>query len=89
MTIFVISLLAVINNILIVPVMMGIVCVCACVYIMLLQTDINECEESKELCEHNCINTNGSYYCSCNLGYVLEDNNSSCDGKLYKAIIQL
>ncbi|XP_058110516.1 wall-associated receptor kinase 2-like isoform X3 [Magnolia sinica] len=43
--------------------------------------DINECEENheKKLCEHNCINLPGSYYCSCQKGYkVLQDDERYC-----------
>ncbi|XP_064423132.1 matrilin-2-like [Latimeria chalumnae] len=39
--------------------------------------DINECSDSS-LCEQNCINTLGSYRCSCDSGYYLEGNGRSC-----------
>jgi len=33
-------------------------------------SDINECEESGErVCSHACLNTIGSYRCSCRNGY--------------------
>ncbi|CAN4097071.1 unnamed protein product [Withania somnifera] len=39
-------------------------------------TDINECENSTaKPCEHICINTPGSYYCSCPKGYTDEGEN--------------
>jgi len=44
-------------------------------------TDINECSEGTDLCDQNCHNTVGSYYCSCNTGYFLTANGYSCNGK--------
>ena len=44
--------------------------------------EINECIEGTQLCEHNCINTPGSYNCSCNTGYILSTNGFSCASKL-------
>ncbi|CAH1781849.1 unnamed protein product, partial [Owenia fusiformis] len=29
-------------------------------------------------CDHTCSNTEGSYECSCNIGYALEDDNHGC-----------
>ncbi|XP_058110490.1 putative wall-associated receptor kinase-like 16 [Magnolia sinica] len=42
--------------------------------------DINECEEDhqKILCQQNCINLQGSYYCSCRKGYRLVKDNTYC-----------
>ena len=34
-----------------------------------------------EECAHGCINTPGSYQCTCNSGYVLADNLKNCEGK--------
>ena len=34
-------------------------------------SDINECTNGTNLCEHNCYNTNGSYVCDCEPGYQL------------------
>ena len=33
--------------------------------------DIDECISDNGGCDHNCTNTDGSYYCSCNDGYSL------------------
>ena len=33
------------------------------------------------VCDQNCHNVNGSYVCSCDEGYVLDDDDGrSCDG---------
>ena len=39
-------------------------------------TDINECESSS--CEHNCINTPGSFACYCREGYELNNDGMTC-----------
>ncbi|XP_065651336.1 uncharacterized protein LOC136079519 isoform X2 [Hydra vulgaris] len=43
--------------------------------------DINECISLKSPCDWSngkCWNTNGSYFCSCNAGWKLEEDNASC-----------
>ena len=47
-----------------------------------VHTDIDECELDNGKCDHNCTNTNGSYYCSCHPGYDLQDDQHNCTGKL-------
>ena len=42
--------------------------------------DIDECETNMAMCEHSCKNTNGSFNCFCDEGYVLQSNNRSCTG---------
>ena len=42
--------------------------------------DIDECSENADICDQNCSNTEGSYTCSCNVGYVLASNGHSCSG---------
>ena len=34
-------------------------------------------------CEHTCYNTEGSYTCSCNDGYILGTDNRMCEGKMW------
>ena len=41
--------------------------------------DINECEEYND-CHHSCTNTEGFYYCSCNEGFILAEDNRTCTG---------
>ena len=56
-----------------------------CVYIYV---DINECEtDHNGGCDHICTNTNGNYYCTCQDGYVLMKDNSSCAGMNEMVII--
>ena len=47
---------------------------------LIFHSDINECIQGLDGCEHNCTNTNGSYYCTCINGYELETDNHTCIG---------
>ena len=47
---------------------------------LIVHTDVDECAEGLDGCDHNCTNTVGSYYCSCMDGYVLEADNHTCTG---------
>ena len=40
--------------------------------------DIDECAEGTHNCDHNCVNTDGSYACSCNDGLFLQPDGHSC-----------
>ena len=64
--------------------------------------DINECLIDNGDCQHQCVNTNGSYMCTCHDGYrlfpedqaLLIDNiplipNKSCFGELADTIIKM
>ena len=48
---------------------------------VLLTTDINEC--SQNLCQVQCTNTNGSYYCSCDTSSVLATDGIHCLGRSF------
>lgn len=50
-------------------------------YTDVITIDINECESKNGGCDDNCINTIGSFYCTCEDGYELNDNELSCDGE--------
>ena len=42
--------------------------------------DHDECATSLHGCQHSCNNLNGSFFCSCNAGYVLNKDNKTCSG---------
>ena len=48
---------------------------------MSMYVDINECEDDPEICDinANCINTIGSYMCSCSSGYT--GDGTMCTGE--------
>ena len=48
--------------------------------LLLFLIDVDECIEETDGCAQNCTNTNGSYTCTCNLGYRLGSNGYSCYG---------
>ena len=44
-------------------------------------TDINECVEDVGIdCEQTCVNTIGGYNCSCETGYQLQQDGTTCEG---------
>ena len=51
-------------------------------------TDINECLFSNGNCSQACTNTNGSYFCSCQNGYMLSDDSMTCNGK-YSLLVMI
>ena len=40
--------------------------------------DVNECLVNRGGCEHQCLNTLGSYQCKCNAGYSLQEDGHNC-----------
>ena len=45
-------------------------------------SDINECDEGTDGCEHGCTNSDGGCTCDCENGYELHSNGRSCNGML-------
>ena len=46
-------------------------------------SDIDECAEQTDTCDHNCYNTIGSYLCNCSgPGYRLQNDDSSCQSEM-------
>ena len=57
---------------------------CFAVYnVLSMYADVDECERNEDNCHENaqCINTEGSFTCSCNTGYT--GNGVNCSSKLY------
>ena len=52
-------------------------------YIIFIHPDINECENGISGCQHICNNTVGSFYCSCNPGFMLNQDGKYCAGEHY------
>ena len=46
-------------------------------------SDIDECTRGISGCEHKCINSIGSFKCSCNKGYHLAIDAKSCSGNTF------
>ena len=44
-------------------------------------SDELECGTGNGGCEQNCVNTLGSYICSCNMGYTLISDGHNCDSE--------
>ncbi|XP_019738363.1 bone morphogenetic protein 1-like isoform X3 [Hippocampus comes] len=41
-------------------------------------SDMDECSQENGGCQHECVNTMGSYRCQCRSGYMLHDNKRDC-----------
>ena len=54
-----------------------------------MSIDVNECTDSTHSCSHACINTVGSYNCSCPNGMKLGTDSKTCAGKLIYIIVQI
>ena len=50
------------------------------VSIIYLIVDVDECTTGVDQCDQNCHNNVGSYTCSCNAGFTLNDDGFRCDG---------
>ena len=42
--------------------------------------DIDECTLEIDNCAHDCMNSHGSYTCSCRTGYTLDADGFTCNG---------
>ena len=49
--------------------------------------DVDECASVDQGgCEFKCSNYEGGYYCTCDVGYRLRDNDHSCEGKFTRIL---
>ena len=55
------------------------------VYIAFICLDVNECDDNPNYCQvgGQCVNTPGSYRCSCKEGYEVGNGGSHCIGKSF------
>ena len=51
--------------------------------------EIDECLTNNGGCEHNCTNTDGSFFCSCDSGYELDSDMANCSGDKLHAVTVL
>ena len=53
-------------------------------------SDIDECTTDAEICSEVCVNTNGSFYCSCHeSGYKIAADGVNCTGMTYRVMYKL
>ncbi len=48
-------------------------------------TEIDECSTNNGGCEHDCDNNDGSFLCSCDSGYQLDNNSLNCSGTMCRS----
>lgn len=59
------------------------------IFYWFLFIDVDECAEGDQGgCEFKCSNYEGGYYCSCDVGYRLMDDDKSCEGK-FRIILRI
>ena len=59
-------------------------------FIYSVHVDIDECENDNGMCVDICVDTEGSYTCDCNPGYVqLEGNPFFCQGIYFHKHMQV
>ena len=47
----------------------------------LISPDNNECQVDNGGCQQVCVNTDDSFFCSCNSGFVLKADQQTCESK--------
>ena len=53
------------------------------IMIVIIIADVDECQESTDVCVQNCSNTVGSFECSCNVGFNQTVDGSDCLGNVF------
>ena len=51
-------------------------------HVCYIALDINECAGDHG-CLHLCNNTNGSFHCYCDPGFMLDSDGTTCEGNYY------
>ena len=51
--------------------------------IIIVTIDIDECQLDDESCAQTCMNTDGSFVCSCDAGFILAADNVNCEGMIH------
>ena len=51
-------------------------------------SDTDECSDGTHNCSQTCTNTNGSFTCGCNNGYLIDLDEATCNG-MYKMCIYI
>ena len=59
------------------------------VCLLILIADINECLDANGGCQQMCSNFPGSYSCSCNNGFILNEDNHNCSGMLLNVCMHI
>ena len=54
---------------------------CSKVAFCMVCTDVDECSNGTNDCDHTCTNTIGGYTCSCHQGYLLYNDSATCNGE--------
>ena len=49
--------------------------------------DIDECSEDTDNCNQTCTNTEGSFTCGCDDGYILDSDETTCNGMYLEYIL--
>lgn len=44
-------------------------------------SEYDECATNDHGCDHECVNTLGSFKCECRIGYELHSDGKKCEGK--------
>ena len=62
------------------------ICTCMSLYftvyirVIYFNIDIDECANNTDNCIQTCTNTEGSFTCGCNDGYILDSDGTTCNG---------
>lgn len=49
--------------------------------------DVDECLDNNGGCERRCKNTEGSFYCECEVGFEMLEDGKSCRGRMLNRIV--